>query len=134
MTGSPSSEFPSGKAFRLVYNGNVLTWLMDGCPQYSHLCDMSVFHNRVSRFATRKNHGCGVEEGTEDTEAASSDLSPRFVIGSMLSSFVVGSMVTFLVMQFCRWRPRTKYRDESQPVSTSGREESFMDEPDIVIN
>ncbi len=132
MTGKAPSEFPSGKAFRLVYNGNVLTWLMDGCPQYSHLCDMSVFHNRVSRFATRKNHGCGVEEGADGiAAAASSKVSPGFVIGSMVSSFIVGSAVTFLVMQFCR---RTNYRDESQLVSTTGRGESFMDEPDIVIN
>ena len=106
---------------------------MDGCPQYSHLCDMSVFHNRVSRFATRKNHGCGVEEDTDDI-AGSSKLSIGFIVGSMLSSFVVGSIVTLLVMQFCRKRPRTQQRYESQPVSTSGRDETFMDEPDIVVN
>eukprot|EP00536_Pseudo-nitzschia_multiseries_P009801 jgi/Psemu1/325779/estExt_fgenesh1_pg.C_2840004 len=64
---SSSSDFPSGFAFRLIYNGRVLTWLLDGCPAYSHLCDVSVFVDRVTPFATRKNRGCGVEEG-EDAE------------------------------------------------------------------
>eukprot|EP00531_Pseudo-nitzschia_arenysensis_P018394 CAMPEP_0116123460 /NCGR_PEP_ID=MMETSP0329-20121206/4763_1 /TAXON_ID=697910 /ORGANISM="Pseudo-nitzschia arenysensis, Strain B593" /LENGTH=607 /DNA_ID=CAMNT_0003617383 /DNA_START=116 /DNA_END=1939 /DNA_ORIENTATION=- len=139
-TGAPPSEFPSGKAFRLVYNGEVLTWLMDGCPEFSQLCDVSVFEGRVKPFATRQHHGCGIEEGgdTDDetdkaTAALSQPLSLSFLIYSMVASFVLSSLVTFFIMQCCRWRPRRKHRDESQLVS-SGREESFMDEPDIVIS
>ena len=57
---------PSGEAFRLIYDGQVLTGLIDGCPDDQHLCDISVFNNRVFEFATRKHHDCGVEDGGGD--------------------------------------------------------------------
>ena len=144
-----TSDFPSGYAFRLVYNGRVLTWLMEGCPEYSHLCDISVFMNRVTPFATRKHRGCGVEE-VDNTSTTSSP--PRisfwsksetfattdaslFLIMSMIASFVLGSLMTCGVMQCCRWRPRRQQRDESELVSM-GKDHTieFMGEPDIVID
>mmetsp|Transcript_6453 Transcript_6453/g.13323 ORF Transcript_6453/g.13323 Transcript_6453/m.13323 type:complete len:594 (+) Transcript_6453:145-1926(+) len=135
-TGGAPSEFPSGKAFRLIYNGNVLTWLVDGCPEYKHLCDYSVFEDRVLPFATRKHHGCGIEEGEDEEPAASSlslPTSATFLIVSMASSFVIGSIVTFIIMQIFRRRPRRTLRNESQLVS-SGRDDSFMDEPEVEIS
>lgn len=139
----------------MLYNGKVMTWLMDGCPEYSHLCDLSVFTNRVSEFATRENHGCGVEEGygsappDDETKGGVSKALPQqspeggrdddlyALIGSMAASFVIGSLLTCLVMKGCAWqRPRRRQRHESQPVST-GKEYSpdgFADEPDVVIN
>ena len=125
-----------------------MTWLMDGCPEYSHLCDVSVFKNRVSEFATRKNHGCGVEEGSDGADESTSTLpqqSPeggrdddlRVLIGWMAASFILASILTCLVMKGCAWqRPRRRHRHESQLVST-GKESSpdgFTDEPDVVIS
>jgi len=144
--GGPPKEFPSGNAFRLVYNGNVLTGLMDGCPEHSHLCDLSVFTNRVSEFATRQHHGCGVEEGSSDSDDAA--LSPsttdnsgdlRFLAVSMAASFVLGSLLTCLVVRCCRWQPRRRQRAESRLVSTGNAKDSnspdgFMDEPDVIIS
>ena len=44
--------FQSNFAFRLIYNGQVLTHLMDGCPNDSELCDAQVFLTTVGEFAT----------------------------------------------------------------------------------
>ena len=44
-----STAFPSGYAFRLIYNGEVLTSRMDGCD--SELCDSLVLVERVRPFA-----------------------------------------------------------------------------------
>jgi len=44
-----STAFPSGYAFRLIYNGEVLTSRMDGCD--SELCDSLVLVERVRAFA-----------------------------------------------------------------------------------
>ena len=123
---------------------------MEGCPEFSPLCDVSRFVNRVAPFATRKNRGCGVEESNSSTNdvspgpSFSSTFTPRTVasrdeslllILSMVASFVVGSVLTCTVMQCCRWRPRTKQRDESELVSM-GKESTvdFMEEAKIVID
>lgn len=138
----------SGIAFRLIYNGEVLTWLIEGCPEYSQLCDFDRFLERVSPFATRSNRGCGVDEANtnwnDDTSKSSVGSKTqslpereesRFLLLSMLGSFVVGSLSTCMVIQYCRWRPRRRQRDESELVSV-GKEptEHFMGEPDIVID
>jgi len=138
---SHPSEFPSGMAFRLLYNGRVLTWLMEGCPGYSHLCDLSVFMKRVKPFASRKHHGCGVEDtdtGDDILPETSYENKPRawsesssFLLLSMALSFVLSGVFTGVVMHCCRCGPRRKQRDESQLVST---EKGFEDEPDIVID
>ena len=44
-----STAFPSGYAFRLIYNGEVLTSRMDGCD--SELCDSLVLVERVRAFS-----------------------------------------------------------------------------------
>ena len=137
-SGDPPSEFPSGKAFRLVYDGRVLTWLMDGCPEYSHLCDSSVFLDRVTPFANRDDHGCGDEEDGESSVSGlmkrdSSFLMDsgeiRFWLLSMLSSFALGSILTCLVMVCLRWQPQRRMRFQSQLVESAG----FADEPDVVV-
>jgi len=152
-----SSDFPSGFAFRLVYNGRVLTWLLDGCPEYSHLCDVSVFVDRVTPFASRKNKGCGVDEddpeggagttgtvrGSESDWSSSSSLSSSSQLSRlgmllllMVASFAAGSLATFIIVRVCRWRPRRKQRNESVLVSSTGNE-SFRygsEEPNIVID
>lgn len=80
---SETPPFPSGFAFRLVYNGRVLTWLVDSgigqddedavhCPQFSQLCDISVLMNRVTSFATRSNRGCGKDDPIDSDDDASS--------------------------------------------------------------
>mmetsp|Transcript_34102 Transcript_34102/g.71806 ORF Transcript_34102/g.71806 Transcript_34102/m.71806 type:complete len:661 (+) Transcript_34102:248-2230(+) len=52
------SDFPSGYAFRLVYNGLVLTERMDGCVADSELCDSQVLVNQVMTFAKYQERDC----------------------------------------------------------------------------
>ena len=59
-----STAFPSGYAFRLIYNGEVLTSRMDGCD--SDLCDSLVLVETVRPFA----------RPYDDAECASSPSSP----------------------------------------------------------
>jgi hypothetical protein len=50
---SDSSIYKSPYAFRLIYNGRVLTNLMDGCPGNAELCDAQILVRHVAPFATR---------------------------------------------------------------------------------
>ena len=61
-------------AFRLVYNGDVLTHLMDNCPSDSQLCDVQVLLDTIDTFATaspdcRRQHP---EEALLEDEASRS--------------------------------------------------------------
>ena len=47
------SRYKSNFAFRLIYNGQVLTHRMGGCPSNSELCDAKVLVNHMQKFATR---------------------------------------------------------------------------------
>jgi len=47
-----AKAYPSGQAFRLVYNGDVVTPKMRGCLTNSDLCDISILLDRVLSFAT----------------------------------------------------------------------------------
>lgn len=46
------SLYSSNYAFRLLYNGRVLTSKVGGCPPDAHLCDARVLLDRVGPFAT----------------------------------------------------------------------------------
>jgi hypothetical protein len=97
--------------FRLIYNGEALTWLVDGCPEYEHLCEVSVLTDRVLAFATRKNGGCGVnevdgrvpEDGHQNLfgvlKKATTDHPYRTLFLSMMLSFAMGSFLTLGVME-----------------------------------
>jgi hypothetical protein len=135
-------------AFRLVYNGQVLTWLVDGCPEYSHLCHVSILLDRISQFATRENGGCGVGEISMGgpasrlshllwrVQVADSEHPEMFLMAAMMTSFVVGSLLTCCVAKCCWSRPRRRQRNQSELVL--GNEETscdfMMEEPEVVID
>uniref|UniRef100_A0A7S1D307 Uncharacterized protein n=1 Tax=Cyclophora tenuis TaxID=216820 RepID=A0A7S1D307_CYCTE len=50
--------YPSDFGFRLIYNGQVLTALMSGCPADRELCDIHVLMDRVRPMARRDNPEC----------------------------------------------------------------------------
>jgi hypothetical protein len=138
----------------LIYNGEVLTWLVEGCPQYFHLCAASVLTNRVLEFATRKNGGCGDVNNVVASDAGIGEPSvPKtnrfdtvkesatqhpiaFLFVSMMVSFVLSSLLTFAVMMWCHRRPLRKQRDQSEPIAATDlmSSEFGMDEPDVVID
>jgi ubiquitin-like domain-containing CTD phosphatase 1 len=45
-------KFPSFKAFRILYNGHVLTDKVEGCIMASDLCDISYLINQLDSFTT----------------------------------------------------------------------------------
>ena len=158
---SDTPTFPSGFAFRLVYNGRVLTWLVDNdngqhdedavhCPQFSHLCDISVLLKRVTSFATRSNRGCGEDDQIDSDDGVSSgfiaDLTQQgekllttaeetamanpdlFLALSVVISFVIGLFLA--CRSTCTRSKRTvekQRQSESELVLTE-------EEPDVVID
>ncbi|KAL7463246.1 hypothetical protein ACHAXS_003618 [Conticribra weissflogii] len=109
------SDFPSGYAFRLIYNGDVLTSKMDGCLEDSELCDAQILLDRVLPFAKFEDRDCtltattpegGFEEKSKEMTTAAKNLveSPGgvlVVICIVLVSFVVGSLLTIFFMKRC---------------------------------
>ena len=59
-------DFPSGYAFRLIYNGKVLTSKMDGCASGSELCDSRVLVKQVMPFAKYNERNCASTRSVSD--------------------------------------------------------------------
>mmetsp|Transcript_19167 Transcript_19167/g.35776 ORF Transcript_19167/g.35776 Transcript_19167/m.35776 type:complete len:110 (+) Transcript_19167:1316-1645(+) len=108
--------------------------------------------NRVSRFASRENGGCGGQPGGNgnnnngssgslerlwsSTEQSAMNHAAKFLMVSMLTSFVLGSILTCCIMGFCRRRPRRRQRFESELVVNVEQDSSEFaeEEPDVVID
>jgi len=90
---SSSSEvmkvYPSGQAFRLAYNGDIITTKMRGCPTDSELCDMSILLDRVVSFAT------------EDRDCESAHVANTLLNADKLSKSPVDDAIIAL---FATWR------------------------------
>lgn len=60
MSTTTNNDYPSGYAFRLLYNGEVLTSRMEGCNDNSDLCDSRILVEQVRPFAKPyKDLDCG---------------------------------------------------------------------------
>ncbi|CAB9529968.1 Lysosomal acid phosphatase [Seminavis robusta] len=80
-----TDKFPTGFAFRLIFNGEAITSLIDGCRADMDVCDVTVLLNRVKSFASNlDNRDCSPkkqappeEETTEEetTEEGALDLA-----------------------------------------------------------
>jgi len=93
---SPSAAvttlYPSGKAFRLAYNGDVLTSRMEGCPADLELCDISVLLDRVLSFATT-DRDCDASAPTPN------DTQPKYPVDDAIAALLPtpdGTCVTHL--------------------------------------
>ena len=109
-----SAPFPSGYAFRLIYNGVVLTSRMDRCN--AELCDTNVLMDQVMPFAIFEERDCAAtsqedeefDDPEEDTmpepkqKTAESEVKPRQkwgIFGVALLSASLGSLVTCFMMK-----------------------------------
>eukprot|EP00566_Odontella_aurita_P007066 CAMPEP_0113539014 /NCGR_PEP_ID=MMETSP0015_2-20120614/7689_1 /TAXON_ID=2838 /ORGANISM="Odontella" /LENGTH=746 /DNA_ID=CAMNT_0000438659 /DNA_START=127 /DNA_END=2367 /DNA_ORIENTATION=+ /assembly_acc=CAM_ASM_000160 len=107
--GLSDSFFPSDHAFRLLYNGRVLTSRVGGCPSDLDLCDVSVLLNRVGPFATAERDcaradggydGSAMEEAVEGAGAilATPSGALLFLLGAALSAMAgAAGMYAYLV-------------------------------------
>jgi hypothetical protein len=109
-------------AFRLLYNGKVLTPLIDGCPSDAELCDARFLKKRVDHFATR-SRDCSVEESPPSQEVfhdAASLLSTidgimLFLSVVLVSAFLGGlGTFTFLTGRFPTLRVTDKFDGSSE--------------------
>jgi len=126
------SEFPSGYAFRLIYNGEVLTSRMDKCS--SELCDSQVLVNLVMQFAMFEERDCASSNPTSDfwleffdeseevtadkQKQSNSRVNPRhkwLLVGVSLLSAMIGSIITSTTM-------RRYYQNAYRHASDSERE------------
>lgn len=112
-----ASDFPSGYAFRLIYNGEVLTSNMDGCVAGSELCDSQVLVKQVMPFAKYLERVCtsttsiapptptpDADDLMAEMEKASKELVDApggiwVVVVLVILSVTLGSMVTFFFMR-----------------------------------
>jgi ubiquitin-like domain-containing CTD phosphatase 1 len=134
------SEFASGFAFRLIYNGEVLTSRMDGCGSESELCDSQVLLDRVLPFAISEERDCAsvsvsTDEMTlDDTEediipepkAVENEANLRQkwgMFGVAVLSATIGSVATCFLM-------RQHYQNAYRQASMLERELSMVENRD----
>ena len=90
-------------AFRLLYNGKVLTPLVDGCPPNADLCDARHLTELVDHFA-RRDLDCtasliATNEVLRDAASALSTATGILMfVGLLISSALLGAIVTFFVL------------------------------------
>lgn len=138
------SEFPSGYAFRIIYNGEVLTSRMERCS--SELCDSQVLVNLVMQFAMFEERDCASSNPTSDfwvesfdeseevtadeTKQSKSLVNPRhkwLLFGVSLLSALIGSIITSITT---RRYYQNAYRHASDAerelaMAESGREANY---------
>ena len=108
-------KFPSSKAFRIMYNGHVLTDKVDGCTLESDLCDVSYLMNQLLSFlqvdspwscdlteAERASSSTLLDEFTERisllTAIFKTPGGKAFLLLTIAASAFLSSLLTFVVM------------------------------------
>lgn len=115
-------RFPSGYAFRLIYNGNVLTSKMDGCPESSDLCDAQVLVRQVMSFANKYEDASCATKNQERMESKIGEMKHAtdnlintpggilVICFVVLISMALGGIITCILMRR-RFRKEYKYTD-----------------------
>lgn len=122
-------DFPSGYAFRLIYNGKVLTSKMDGCDADSELCDSQVLVKQVAPFAKYMERDCVSTAAGETDEGLIGEMESATkslvdapggltaLVALTLSSMMVGALVTWYVMRRQMRQGRQGFRQNSMPIA-----------------
>eukprot|EP01083_Nonionella_stella_P037134 101242_1 len=103
--------YPTNRAFRLVYNGDILTDKIEGCTQNAELCDITHLLRRVAPFTTNKRDCDSKLDDNESSPSPSSSTATSIegllfgswrgvatLLSIVIGSFAIGSMVTFGLM------------------------------------
>jgi hypothetical protein len=88
IDGHSDAIYSNNIAFRLIYNGKILTSLVEGCPEAVELCDIVHFKSIVDSFATRTADCSLLAIATEDVD------------DEILSIEITGDVVFFIVLVF----------------------------------
>ncbi len=134
---SDRTVFKTPFAFRLLYNGKVLTSLVKGCPENSDLCDVRFLKEIVDKFATR-DMDCtppDIKSNLVLQEAAtvlSTVMGILIFLGLVLVSAVFGALVAYMFLMG-RFRRRGRKAIPSRTAEDADeigvREKQFQDEP-----
>jgi len=92
----------SDRAFRLIYNGQVITHLVQGCEENQHLCDLQVLLDTVEPFATRSIN-CNVPNlfsSNQQKSSSSKEQNPWLILSLAVLSALIGSLFTFLYVMY----------------------------------
>lgn len=104
--GNTIKTFPSDHAFRLLYNGNVLTTKINGCEE--DLCDLNLLLNLIEPFTTNLEQKCRGESSTLLTtisQKLNTSVTVPVAIFVAVIFTLIGSALTALVLH------QTKKRD-----------------------
>jgi len=97
-----NDAYPSGKAFRVVYNGLVLTEKIDGCQGGEELCDVAHLLNRLASFAVKERDCESSSFNNLESELVKNLLSTRQGVAITLLigvfSGVAGGLLTFVYL------------------------------------
>jgi hypothetical protein len=99
------SHYSNTFAFRLVYNGNVLTSLVEGCPEAADLCDIVHFKAIVDPIATRVMDCSLLKTATDEMHfeflsiASTGDIAIFMIL--VIASACCGGYLTFVIVTTC---------------------------------
>jgi hypothetical protein len=137
---SDPTMFTSNFALRLLYNGKILTPLLEGCPPNLELCDVVHFKALVDPIATR-NTDCASQlrlvPPSHTWLSFSTTTGMAIIVTLVVLSGLLGSFLTLVIMKsrFLRYAGRTKIDHD---IEDSGgdddyglemKEEDFCNEP-----
>lgn len=99
--------FSSGHAFRLLYNGKVITDRLIECD--TELCDLAVLTNRVASFATRQWNCTLQHNAASRVELAPEEPIGIWAVGLLaVGSALLGSLCTYLYVAGQRRQRRSR--------------------------
>lgn len=112
--------FKSSFAFRLIYNGKVITSRMDGCPSDSELCDAQVLLQRVKPFATRSRNCARKTKSifiSSKPNVSATVESGHWIMSffALLCGMALGSILTNVYVRQCQQRqPLGRVLDDTE--------------------
>eukprot|EP00560_Eucampia_antarctica_P008333 CAMPEP_0197826666 /NCGR_PEP_ID=MMETSP1437-20131217/3591_1 /TAXON_ID=49252 ORGANISM="Eucampia antarctica, Strain CCMP1452" /NCGR_SAMPLE_ID=MMETSP1437 /ASSEMBLY_ACC=CAM_ASM_001096 /LENGTH=611 /DNA_ID=CAMNT_0043427195 /DNA_START=140 /DNA_END=1975 /DNA_ORIENTATION=- len=89
--------FPTKRAFRVLYNGKILTSKVDGCPVDSEICDLSILMNRIQSFATNEPDCTTQKQQQPNNNHPSSSASKDVFVTFDTSTFFYGTICLCLL-------------------------------------
>jgi len=108
---SDREVFPSKFAFRLIYNGKILTTFVDGCHKHLELCDIKILKSIVDPIATREkdcsriispdtNQTVTYSDSVHDSISRRSvEKTSKLVVVVFVLSLFLGSACTILTLR-----------------------------------
>lgn len=150
---SDPEMYTSKFAFRLLYNGKILTPLVEGCHERCELCDIKFLKAKVDPIATRDGD-CSVPSGffpggsstsmNGNTEQSLVSLNTLAGTALFVGLVIMSAMLGCLTAHYCTGRRLVVHRKGGRKAVVNGgdweidysagdlelREGAFYDEPD----